>query len=252
MSIKRITFESEVNKPFPDWTKVVDNLSALAMFEMLPALAGLAATLRQQVVSQAWKLLSVERGWKGSYDRIDFAADVVTDQKVDQNDSRVPADQIDDATNFLIELLKPANSRAAQVGFANADDAAVAALQEIAPTTKAVGLEFAGSIYSLSGTFRFTAPKKGDATGSDSNVPVPVGTKAVAIYHTHPTVGTNYENFSPQDLMICRGNQQLRLPPRFSYLGTPSGRIKKLIPPDLLTGQDKDKFGILGKQVILR
>lgn len=252
MSAQRSTFESEVKGPSPDWTKAIDNLNALAMFEMLPALAGLPSTLRKTVVSQAWKLLSVQRNWKGSYHRIDFAAEVVTDQKVNQNDSRAPAEQIEDATNFLITLLKPAKSKAVHSGFGSADDAAIAALQEIIPTTKAVGLEFAGSIFSLSGSFRFTAPKRGDATGSESNVPVPPGTTALGMYHTHPANNANAENFSPPDLIICRGNPKLKLPPRVSYLGTPSGKIKKLIPPGLLSGADKASFGLLGKQVILR
>lgn len=139
-----------------------------------------------------------------------------------------------------------------QVGFTSADDAAIAALQEIIPTTIAVGLEFAGSIFSRSGSFRFTAPKQGEATASDSNVPVPTGTGAVGSYHTHPETTRNSENFSPQDMMICRGNEQIHLPPRVFYLGTPSGKIKRLIPPALLTGQDKENFGLLGKLTILR
>lgn len=252
MSTHRSTFESEVKGPSPNWTNAIDNLSALAMFEMLPTLAGLSPTLRKTVVSEAWKLLSVQRNWKGSYDRIDFAAEVVTDQKVNQNDTRAPAEQIKDATNFLIALLKPAPSKAVNFGFGSADDAAIAALQEIMSTTRAVGLEFAGSIFSQSGSFRFTAPQRGDATGSDSNVPVPAGTTALAMYHTHPANNANAENFSPQDMIICRGNPGLKLPPRVSYLGTPSGKIKKLIPPDLLSGSDKARFGLLGKQVILR
>jgi len=252
MSIQRDTFESEVRKSAPDWTNAISNLSALAMFEMLPTLGGLAPTLLTEVKSQAWKLLSGQLGWTGSYKRIDFAADVVTDQRVDQNDTRVPADQIEDATNFLIGLLRPAKSKAAQGHFINADDAAVAALQEIIPTTKAVGLEFAGSIYSQSGSFWFTAPEKGEVKGSNPWVAVPAGTTAVGRYHTHPPVGTNFENFSPDDIFICWGNQQVNLPPRVTYLGTPSGRIKKLIPPMLLTGQDKADFGLLGKHVTLR
>jgi hypothetical protein len=37
---------------------------------------------------------------------------------------------------------------------------AIAALQEIIPTTVAVGPEFAGSIFAKSGSFRFTEPSK--------------------------------------------------------------------------------------------
>ena len=252
MSPQRDAFESEVKKPSPDWTTAIDNLAALAMFEMLPALAGLSAPLRKEVASQAWKLLSVERNWKGSYDRVDFAVDVVTDQQVNQKDTRAPADQIEDATGFSIALLKPAKSMADRAGFGSADVAAIAALQEISPTTKAIGMEFASSIFSQSGSFGFTAAKRGDATSSDSNVPVPGGTTAVGIYHTHPASTNNPDNFSVEDLFICRGNPLLKLPSRVSYLGTPSGTIKKLIPPDLLTGPDKARFGLLGKQVILR
>ncbi|HEV3194175.1 MAG TPA: hypothetical protein VGY54_26905, partial [Polyangiaceae bacterium] len=68
-------------------------------------------------------------------------------------------------------------------------------------------------------------------------------------------VNNNAENFSPQDMIICRGvkhgNAVVR-PPLISYLGTPSGRIKKLTPPALLQGADATTFGLLGKLDILR
>ena len=36
------------------------------------------------------------------------------------------------------------------------------------------------------------------------------------------------------------------------FVGTPSGRIKKLTPPALLQGSDVKLYGYLGKQEILR
>jgi hypothetical protein len=252
MSIQRDIFESEIRKPAPDWNNAISNLSALAMFEMLPTLRGLAPPLLTTVRSQAWQLLRIQLGWSDSYNRIDFAADVVTDQKFAQTDTRVPADQIEDATDFLISLLRPASSKAAHGHFVSAEDAAVAALQEIIPISRAVGLEFAGSIYSKSGSFSFTAPERGGTNSSNPWVAVPAGTTAVARYHAHPPVGTNFENFSIEDIGISKGiPSDINVPPRVTYLGTPSGRIKKWIPPSLLPSQEQAS-NFLGKQVSVR
>ena len=63
------------------------------------------------------------------------------------------------------------------------------------------------------------------------------------------------ENFSIDDMIIARGitkdNVVLR-PALVSYLGTPSGRIKKITPPELLHGAEKQSYFLLGKQDILR
>jgi Domain of unknown function (DUF4329) len=251
MSTQRSTFEGEVHAVDPNWNRALNNLNALSMSEMLDTLAGLPPDLRKKVLSQAWHILSADRQWKGSYDRIDFAGEVVTDLRLGQGDTRAPPDQVETATNFLIARFKPAKSQALSIGFPTADAAAVAALKEILPTTNAVGLEFAGSIFSQGSSFRFTKPKRGEATSSEANVPIPGGTKLVAMYHTHPSINPNASNFSPQDIIICRGNATLKIPPRVSYLGTPAGKVKKLTPPDLLTGADKAKFGVFGKQVVL-
>jgi len=73
MSQQRDLFEAELRKPQPNWEVVIDNLNALAMFEMLPALAPLTAALRTQIAGKARSILETQRGWSGAGDRIDFA-----------------------------------------------------------------------------------------------------------------------------------------------------------------------------------
>lgn len=245
MSVQRDRFAAEVAKPQPDWETAVDNLG-LAMFEMLPALAAAQPVVRAEVVRQARRILVTQRGWQGAFDRIDFAADVVNDWRLTSWPQSLPDAQVEDARNFLIDLLKPANSGAGRTLFPTADAAAIAAIDEISPTTNAIRIEFSGSIFQRGSSFSFTPPERGEATSSNANVPVPAGTRRIGPYHTHPDVNKNAENFSPEDLMICRSGQFI------FYLGTPSGRIKKLIPPSLLTGAEKKQFGLLGHQIIVR
>lgn len=252
MSTQRTIFETEIKKPAPDWIKAIDNLNALAMFEMLPSLDGLNAELREEVVSQAWSILSVDRNWRGSYERIQFASEVVTNQQVNRKDTRVASEQITDAVNFLIAHLTPRPTKAVNFSFLKADEAAITALREIIPLTNAIGVEYAGSIYSQGGKYRFTRPQKGEAMSSPSNVPIPAGSTAIGTYHTHPNNNPNSENFSPGDIAIARGNSAAGLPPRISYLGTPSGSIKKLTPPELLSGRERDNYPLFGKPETLR
>ena len=82
MSQQRDLFEAELRKPQPKWEVAIDNLNALAMFEMLPALAPLTTALRTQIVGKARSILETQRGWAGAADRIDFAVDVVNDRKI--------------------------------------------------------------------------------------------------------------------------------------------------------------------------
>jgi hypothetical protein len=117
--------------------------------------------------------------------------------------------------------------------------------------TSAVNREFAGSIYKQNGAFRFTPAQMGGADWSSSAVAVPRGTQWVAIYHTHPDVNPNAGNFSPEDIMIGRGNDNGR-PPLVLFLGTPKRQIKKLTPPALLKGTDAENYGLLGKPELVR
>lgn len=82
MSNQRSVFEAELNKPQPNWTTAADNLSALAMFEMLPTFDALAAAKRAEVLKQTHRVLMTEHGWTRSFCRIDFAMDVVNDRKL--------------------------------------------------------------------------------------------------------------------------------------------------------------------------
>ena len=125
MSQQRDLFEAELRKPQPNWEVVIDNLNALAMFEMLPALAPLTAALRTQIVRMARSILETQRGWAGAADRIDFAVDVVNDRKITSWSSTVPDNQVDDARDFLVNLLRPANSNAGRAAFRFQPDASI-------------------------------------------------------------------------------------------------------------------------------
>src|SRR5262249_16881506 len=112
MGKERIDFEAEIKKPQPDWEKAVDLLSSLAMFEMLPALDALDPFTREEVRKNAWRILSAQRGWAGAYARIQFAVETVANRKLGALPVDLEARQVEDARQFLIDLLKPAQSRA--------------------------------------------------------------------------------------------------------------------------------------------
>jgi hypothetical protein len=248
MSQQRDLFEAELRKAQPNWDVAIDNLNALAMFEMLPALTPLTPALRTQVVSMARSILDTLRGWTGAADRIDFAADVVNDRRLTSWSNTVPDNQVDDARDFLANLLRPANSKAGRTAFVSTDDAAIAAILEINPSSIAINREFSGTVFQRGGSFGFTPPVRGGATDSDPNVPVPPGTAAAAIYHTHGN-GVGHpggEVFSGDDIFIC-----IKLG-RFSYVGTPSGRVKKLTPSALMTPAERQQNPLGVRQQTLR
>jgi hypothetical protein len=248
MSQQRDLFEAELRKPQPNWEVAIDNLNALAMFEMLPALAPLTAALRTQIVSMARSILETQRGWAGAADRIDFAVDVVNDRKITSWSGTVPDNQVDDARDFLANLLRPANSNAGRAAFRNLDDAAIAAILEINPSSIAINREFSGTVFQQGVSFGFTSPVRGGATDSNPNVPVPAGTVAAAMYHTHGN-GVRHpggEVFSGDDIVIC-----IRMR-RFSYLGTPTGHIKKLTPSALMTQAERQQNPLGVQQQTLR
>jgi hypothetical protein len=149
MSDQRDRFETEVRGSQPNWEKAVDNLSALAMFEMLPALAGLPPATRAEVVNHARTILSDQRGWRGAFERIDFAADVVNDRRLTSWLSSVPDNQVEDARNFLTDLLKPTRNQAGRAGFT--DD-------RLVPST--VGLSSAIATLELKDGYGWTVPVK--------------------------------------------------------------------------------------------
>lgn len=174
-------------------------LSGLAMFDILPALASLDRYSRDRVLGIARAALA-----PGAFQRVQFAATVVTSLKVRTPPASLP-DQVDDARRYLVGRLKPANSQAGFASYASMNAAAFKALDEVATLTAAVQREFAGSIYKQNGAFKFTPAQMGGVDWSSSAVAVPRGTQWVAIYHTHPDVNPNAGNFSPEDIMIGRG-----------------------------------------------
>jgi len=118
--------------------------------------------------------------------------------------------------------------------FPSADAAAVAALQNINPTSQRYGLEYAGRIYHRwlgLGDYSYTPPIEGNAYSSDpgNRVLLPLlhslGVNA-GTYHTH-TAGNDpvlNENYSPKDK---QDSDDEGAP---YYLGAPSGIIYKYSP----------------------
>jgi hypothetical protein len=84
ISSQRIYFETEVRRSelwdfsTDQWVTAIDMLNALSMWEMLRALATLSQSKRNEVVEQARKILVERRGWRDPYDRIEWAADIVS------------------------------------------------------------------------------------------------------------------------------------------------------------------------------
>jgi hypothetical protein len=233
-----------------NWGAPANVLSGLAMFDILPALAAVDEPARQRVL-QAGRTALV----RDAYDRIDFAKDVVSTKTLGSYPLGLPEDQVDDARRYLFALLRPRSSQAKVASFSTMNAAATRAIDEIKSLTQALKTEFAGSIYKQNGAYKFTAPDMGGTDWSSSQVAVPKGTQWVGMYHAHPAVNPNAENFSPQDMAICRGitdGSSVLRPPLVTYLGTPTGRIKKLTPPALLQGADAETYGFLGKQEVLR
>jgi hypothetical protein len=84
MSTQRDIFNAEVRRSqlmdfnTDDWVTAIDSLNALSMWEMLRALAAISESKRGDVVNQAEVILKNRRGWTPAYNRIAWAADIVT------------------------------------------------------------------------------------------------------------------------------------------------------------------------------
>jgi hypothetical protein len=220
-----------------DWDAAANILSSLGMGDILPALVALEPAARDSVRWGATRALV-----RAASRRIEFAITAVADHVLDTLGDDLPSDQVDEVRRFLLVELSPKHSQASNTAFSTMNAAAVRAITECAPVTAALRVEFSGSIYKRGATYRFTPPKSDFASSSSSSSnTAPHGTTWVALYHTHPAGNANAENFSPQDLLIGRGikngNTVVR-PALVLFVGTPSGRIKKLTPPDLLDGAD--------------
>jgi len=234
-----------------DWDAAANILSGLGMGDILPALVALEPAARESVRWGATRVLV-----RAASRRIEFAMTAVSDHVLDTPSDDLPRDQLEEVRHFLLVQLSPKHSQATNTAFSTMNAAAIRAITEATPVTAALRVEFSGSIYKRGGSFRFTPPQSEFATSSSSSSnTTPHGATWVALYHTHPAGNANAENFSPQDLMIGRGvkngNAVVR-PPLVLFVGTPSGRIKRLTPPALLEGTDVQLYGYLGKQEILR
>jgi hypothetical protein len=143
----------------------------------------------------------------------------------------------------------PSSYSAAGDSYPTADAAAVAALQNINPTSQRYGLEYAGRVYHKwfgLGDYSYTPPSEGAAYSSTpgNSVLTPLfhslGVNAGA-YHTH-TRGADparNENYSSKD------KQESDSEGAPSYLGAPSGTIYKYSPiPDQ---PSQGRISILGK-----
>ena len=135
---------------------------------------------------------------------------------------------------------------ASKVGkeFGSADAAAIAAIEEINPTSIANKWEYAGRLYTRHGKFFFTRAttiRSPDNSDPGAIVPANVGT-----YHTHAgAFATTDEIFSPYDMLKATMGREL------SYVGTPYQRILKFTPVDLLP-QDLQALYPLGRVDVLR
>jgi Domain of unknown function (DUF4329) len=233
-----------------NWSATARALGGLAMFDILPALAQVDEETREQILRAGRGALAL-----GAFQRIEFAKTVISTQMMVSPPSALHEDQVNDVRRYLLAALKPATSQASLSGFSSMDAAAIRAIDEIDTLTKAIQREFSGSIYIRGGAYEFTPPEMAVMDWSSSQVAVPKGTQWVATYHAHPAANPDAENFSPQDVVVCRGIKNgtcVLRPPLINYLGTPSGRIKKLTPRELLQGADVDAYGPDGKQEVLR
>jgi len=233
-----------------NWAEAARALSSLELFDILPALAQVDEQARARILFAGRVVLA-----RGAFERIEFAKTVVTTRKLSSAPSGLHADQVDDARRYLVGALRPASSQADVAGFSSMDAAAIRAIDEIDTVTQAIQREFSGSIYTRGGAFKFTPPEMAVTDWSSSQVAIPKGTQWVATYHAHPASSPDAENFSAQDVVICRGiknGTSVLRPALVNYLGTPSGRIKKLTPCELLRGHEVEAYDPDGKQEILR
>ena len=130
------------------------------------------------------------------------------------------------------------------LAFASADAAAIAAIEEINPTSIAKKWEYAGRIYQRSGHFYFTRAttiRSPDDSQAGAKVDTNIGT-----YHTHAgAFAPTDELFSPKDMLKATLGKEL------AYLGTPYQRVIKFTPVDLLPTDQQISYP-LGKLDVLR
>lgn len=239
MSAVRDQFEKAARAR--NWNGAFTNLNGLNMYDVLRALAGLPPSLLDELLKQATNFW-----YPVNMPRIAFAATVVKQRKIPD---QIPGDlqetgQVQDAKFFLAgkgqggsQTPGPATTRSGHL-FPSSDEAAIAAIDEINPTSIANNWEYAGRILqNLGSMFLFTKAKtlKLDSY-SDAGPKVP-GYVNVGMYHTHAGgFHATDEEFSPQDKLKATLGKEL------SYLGTPRGKILRFIPIDLLSPEEQRTF----------
>lgn len=119
--------------------------------------------------------------------------------------------------------------------FSSANAAAIAAIEDINPTSISRNVEFAGRIFRrANGAYSFTEPQTLNSSDDSNAGPKVAGVTNIGTYHTHAG-GFNEtdEIFSPKDKLKATLGKEL------SYLGTPHQRILKFTPVDLLSKQEQ-------------
>jgi hypothetical protein len=144
-------------------------------------------------------------------------------------------------------------SNAERAIFGSADDAAVAAIDEILPLSIRDNVEFAGRIFrEPRGTrFAFTRPIRGTRDDSDpgSRTPPPrlIGFVNIGTYHTHAgSFQETDEIFSPAD------RAKAVFAKEHSWLGTPHQRILRFTPMSLLPPGEEFDMELKGNVEVLR
>lgn len=128
--------------------------------------------------------------------------------------------------------------------FATADAAAIAAIEEINPTSIRQKWEYAGRLYTRAGKFFFV--RANTIRSPNDSDPGPIIPTNVGTYHTHAgAFAPTDEQFSPTDKLKATLGKEL------AYLGTPHQRILKFTPVDLLPAAQQ-KIYPLGRVDVLR
>lgn len=145
-------------------------------------------------------------------------------------------------------LVNPGSRSVLGDTFPTADAAAVAALQNINPTSQRYGLEYAGRVYHRwlgFGDYSYTPPTEGEAYSFSPGYRVLTLLHSLGVnagtYHTH-TRGSDpalNENYSSKDKQVSDSEGAP------SYLAAPSGIIYKYSPiPDR---PSEGRISVLGK-----
>jgi hypothetical protein len=130
--------------------------------------------------------------------------------------------------------------------FSDADECAMAALDEINPLSIKKNVEFSGRIYRIKTSFYFTRPITQNDTAGVKPPPKIHGTINVGTYHTHAgDFAETDEIFSPEDML------KANMANEYSWLETPYQRILRFTPLRLCQDGQFDP-AISGNVEILR